>query len=385
LKATTQSEHVLQMSTTDERGAPLLSVLVKRTYVIDGSSLAIAPEQVPLLPLRAEEDEPEVVIDEADIWPYKRLTDVVVRGHAYMPGDKPEGSAQIAVGELVKEMVVIGDRRASLHHGQVVFSEPARVEKVALSYRNAYGGVDRVAEAKYGNPYAAMQKYLSPMLRQTKYSPYRYPRNGVGKGFLIEATPEALEAITLPNLEDHADRLTPSRLPLGSPLAWPRAPLPWCTDWASLGTFPRYAYLGGAPEHEPLPDDFPEVRRGFLAKGYPRRGTRPEEICSDRVFNAGSLGLQMGPLTAASAASSMFRLQNLHPKRREVNFRLPAGAPVIKTAGRDGKLASTDPVLHHVVIEPDLDRVSVVWRGASPALRRYDMAELAEMPLEVTW
>jgi hypothetical protein len=42
-------------------------------------------------------------------------------------------------------------------------------------------------------------------------------------------------------------------------------------------------------------------------------------------------------------------------------------------------------VLHHVVIEPDVDRVSVVWRGSAPALRRYMLEELLAMPLLVTW
>jgi len=385
LKATGFTACVAQLSTTDERGAPLLSVLVKRTYVLDGDACVIAPEQVPLLPLRVDPEEPEVVLDEADIWPLKRLTDIVVRGHAYPQGQRGEGSASVGIGELTKEIAVIGDRRASLYRGRVVFSDPAPVQKVPLRYSHAYGGVDRVAEAKYGNPCEALKPHLSPMLKGWKHSPYRYPRNGVGKGFVIEATAEALDAITLPNLEDPADRLTPSRLAVRSPLAWPRMPLPWCTDWASMGSFPRYAYLGGCPEHEPLPDDFPEVRRGFLARGYPRRGGPPEDIYSDWVFNAGSLGLQIGPITPATVGSLVFRLNHVHARRPQIAFRLPASAPVIRADGRNGKLLHTDPVLHHVVIEPDLDRVSVVWRGAAPALRRYIMDELVEMPLEVSW
>lgn len=385
MKATGFTDQVAQLSTTDERGLPMLSVLVKRTYVLDGSSCALAPEQLPLLALRCDPEEPEVVLDETDLWPMKRLTDIVVRGHAYPQATRGEGTASVGIGELTKEIAVIGDRRATLSGDRVVFSEPARVDKVPLRYSHAYGGVDRVAEAKYGNPYDAIKPYLSPMLKGNKTSPYRYPRNGVGKGFVIEATAEALETLALPNLEDPSDRLTPSRLAAGTPLAWPRMPLPWCTDWASLGTFPRYAYLGGCPDHEPLPGELPEVRRGFLARGFPRRGGPVEEICSDRVFNAGSMGLQIFQITAATAASLAFRLDHVHPRRPHIEFRLPSGAPQIKVDGRNGKLVPTDPVLHHVVIEPDLDRVSVVWRGAAPALRRYSLDELAVMPLEVIW
>jgi hypothetical protein len=334
--STISTDHIMRLPTTDERGAPMLSVLVKRTYTLDGNVCMIAPEQMPFLPLRIDPAEPEIVLDEADIWPLKRLTDVVVRGHAYPYESGTESTASVEIGEFVKEIAVIGDRRAVLSGGRLVFSEPARIEKVPLRYQFAYGGVDRVAQAKYGNPYAAIKPYLSPMIKGSNYSPYRYPRNGVGKGFLIEATAEALDAITLPNLEDPSDRMTPDRLAVGSPLAWPTMPLPWCTDWASMGAFPRYAYLGGCPEHHPLLDDFPEVRRGFLAKGYPRRGGHPEEICSDLVFNAGSLGLQLSPITPAIVGSLVFRLRNLHPRRAQVTFRLPADAPTIKVDGRNG-------------------------------------------------
>jgi hypothetical protein len=78
-------------------------------------------------------------------------------------------------------------------------------------------------------------------------------------------------------------------------------------------------------------------------------------------------------------------LANMHPSRAAWSFRLPGGAPVIRTDGRKGKLDETTAVLHHVVIEPDLDRVTVVWRGAAAAMRRYVLAELMKMPLLVEW
>jgi hypothetical protein len=38
-----------------------------------------------------------------------------------------------------------------------------------------------------------------------------------------------------------------------------------------------------------------------------------------------------------------------------------------------------------VEIEPDEGRMSIVWRGAAPALRQYMPDELAKMPFRVEW
>ena len=59
--------------------------------------------------------------------------------------------------------------------------------------------------------------------------------------------------------------------------------------------------------------------------------------------------------------------------------------PKIWIDGRKGTLKETEPVIHTVVLEPDLKRVSVVWRGAAKAIRPYMPDELAKMPLKVVW
>lgn len=161
-------------------------------------------------------------------------------------------------------------------------------------------------------------------------------------------------------------------------------PLPWSTDWLSLACFPRIGFLGGTPSYEPFDGQFPEATRGFIPTGYPRTGSL-QETWHDRACNAGSFGLQLGPFAADELGNIEFRLQNLHPHRPDVRFRLPDDAPQISVDGRNGRLVATRPVLHHVVIEPDTDRVSVVWRGSAPALRRYMLDELLAMPLLVEW
>ena len=391
MKITSPTEQVMQLSGEDDEGNALLAVVVKRTYRLErrpeGSAdrCVLAEEQLPLHTLLVDADDPEIVLQDADIYPWKPLTDIIVRGHAYPPHERPRFTASVSVGHLTKELSIVGDRRcASSTTGTLLFSEPASFEKMPLGYDRAYGGVDRVAEAKYGNPYAALSPYVSPHLQKSRHSPYRYPRNGVGKGYLVEASPEALEALSLPNIEDPSDRLSPTRLAAGSYRRWPYMPLPWGTDWQSLACFPRIAYLGGTADHEPLDGEFTEVRRAFMPPGYPRRGSL-QEMWNGRARNAGSHGLQLGPLSGGALDATELRLVNLDAKKPTLSFHLPPGAPEISIDGRNGKLVATKPVLHHVVIEPDQDRVSVLWRGSAPTLRRHVLEELLEMPLQVIW
>ncbi len=382
MKVTARTDQVMQLSTTDEHGAPMLSIVAKRTYVIEGGRCVVAAEQLPLVPMRLGPEDPEILLDDSDVWPLKQLTDVVVHGHAYAHGGGRQIVASIAVGELIKEFAVIGDRRPALADGRIVFSEPERFEKMPLDAAHAYGGHDHVAERKYGNPLDAVRPHVSPNRPAPRYSPYRYPRNGVGKGFVIDATAEALDATLLPNLEDPSDLLMPERLEVKSARSWPSMPLPWTTAWQSFGAFPRYAYLGGVSPFDAPAGEIAELRRGFMPKGF---SVAKPGAPSARVFNGGSHGLQLGPVVAGATSGLAFKLRNMHPTRRELSFTLPAEAPTIKVDGREGKLLSTDAVVHHVVIEPDLDRVSVVWRGAARARRPYLPDEIVTMPLEVTW
>ena len=305
----------------------------------------------------------------------------MVNGHASRGGGR-EIVASIAVGDLVKEIAVVGDQRAlPAPAGKIDLQRARAVQRMPLDARHAYGGHDRVAERVHGNPFDAIRPTLSPPYSNSTHSPFRYPRNGVGKSFVVDGTPEAIDGAELPNLEDPTDRLTPERFVVGSTGAWPKMPLPWTTAWQSFGAFPRYGYLGACAPFDPLPGEIEEVRRGFMPRGYPRRGPPVDPL----VYNGASLGLQLPQVVAGAAGWLVFKLKNMHPTRREMSFSLPAAAPTIKVDGREGKLTTTDPVVHHVVIEPDLDRVTVVWRGAARALRPYLPDELRVMPLEVTW
>ncbi len=371
-----------QVSGKNPQGLPTLNVLAKRTYQVrpDGRCV-LADEQQPLAlePVFDPENE-DLLLQDMDIFSFKPATDVIVKGHAFAPPGQGRFEASVRVGPHVKKLLVIGDRSCTLSsNGRIMISDPKPVEKVPLRYTHAYGGRDEAAEAQYGNPYVDLQPYEDKKnCDLSKASPFLYPRNPCGRGFLVEASAAAVEALRLPNLEDPLDPLTPERLAAGEPEAWPLMPLPMATDWVDYAWFPRLAYIGILPIFDPPPRPVAEVQRGFAPPGILEEAA-PGQKFDFRMTNGASLGLQLPYLKG----NEVCVLTHMHPKQREFRFRLPGDRPRIWTDGRKGKLNETQPVLHTLVIEPDEGRVSVVWCGAAQALRPYLPDELEKMPFRV--
>lgn len=385
------SATVRQLSGPDPRTAqPILAVVAKQTYHLDAAGRCRLHEApVPLFDdlVIDESSQPGVVLHDIDLYLHKPRTDVVVLGHAYaMPGER-RFTAAVVVGAHAKSLQVFGDRRCTMAPGgQIMFSDPAPCDRIPLRYDRAYGGRDAVAEKAHGNPFEPLQPYMA-QVDLTQASPFLYPRNACGVGYLVEARPEAVEALVLPNLEDPEDLLRPSTLAVGSPTRWPEMPLPWGTSWVDPSAFPRLACLGAIAEHDRLSRPFAEVRRGFYpaetfatttAAGQPKP---VEERFSPLFANGASLGLAVPWLRG----DEEIMLGRLHPQVDRWRFRLPAHVPEIWIDGREGKLIETKPVLHSVVIEPDEARLTVVWCGSAPARRLYGPEELLTMPLRVKW
>ncbi|HXU62689.1 MAG TPA: DUF2169 domain-containing protein [Polyangia bacterium] len=373
---------VMQVSTAGEGGRPMLSVIAKRTYdVLSDGRLIPAAESPPLLrDPEFDAANPRRLHRDSDAYAFKPLTDVVVRGHAYGGGQRAF-VATVQAGGARKELLVIGDRRVTVGvAGRLILSEPSPIERIPLRYDRAYGGIDQVAHQRAPDPLQALERYLGTAVDPVFSSPFAYPRNFAGVGYLIEATAAAVERLVMPNLEDPRDRLTADRLAVGVPGRWPLMPLPQGFDWTDPGTFPRMAYMGIVHDHDPIPAPVAEVVRGFA----PADVLEPKplaEKASPRWANGASLGLQL-PLLRGGEEVAM---AGVHPQHPVWRFRLPRARPDIRTDGRNGQLTATEPVIHTVDIEPDLSRVSLVWRGHAPAVRRYAAAELTRMPLYVAW
>ncbi len=373
-----------QVSGKNRTGVDVLAVLVKRTYEIqrDGRCTLLEPS----LPLALEpvfdSEHEDLLFQDMDIFPFKPATDVVVKGHACAPPRQSRFEASIRVGAHLKKLLVVGDRSCTLSStGRIIIGEPKPVDRVPLRYTHAYGGRDEVAEAKYGNPYMELQPYEDKKnCDMSKASPFLYPRNPSGSGFLIEASAEALDVLRLPNLEDPLDPLTPDRLATGDPEGWLMMPLPQATDWMNYEWFPRSAYIGILPIFERPAKPVVEVERGFSpADILDEEGAQPK--FDFRLTNGASLGLQLPYLKGDEECL----LTNMRATQAHFRFRLPNERPQLWTDGRKGRFKETEPVIHTVVIEPDESRLSIVWCGSAPALRQYLAHELEKMPFRVKW
>jgi len=358
-------------------------VLAKRTYAVaPGKPCMLAPEQLPIrITPSFDAKRDNLLITDVETYPWKELTDVVVRGHVY-PGSKTQVDAEVSVPPFVKTLSVQGDRRCARGaDGRVRFSDPAPFEKMPLEYDRAYGGWDRWTEARRGNRWSLLAPYAQENTDVKAYDPYVYPRNRHGRGYLVEESPEAIDELVLPNIEDPDDLLTPERLAAGHAHEWHKMPLPAGTTWVPPAYFCRGAFLGMYPFWKELPDTLPELTRALLPREVKEVSIFKAHPLVLRYTNGASPGLQVPYLLPGATIT----LAHMHPKSRRFTIAIPDDVPQISVDGRNGKLVATRPVMHHVEIEPDEGRMSIVWRGAAPALRQYMPDELAKMPFRVEW
>ncbi|AKT37996.1 DUF2169 family type VI secretion system accessory protein [Chondromyces crocatus] len=377
---------VAQLSAQDDQRY-VLSVVAKRTYRIDDAGVAVvAEEQLPLTrDLVTSEQDPNLLLHDADLIPLKPRTDVIVHGHAYARGAAQSLVASVRIGAHVKSIMVVGNRRCALDATKkVIISPPEPFDRMPLSFVHAYGGRDHATEARQGNPHAPLAPYLvGTHLRAENQSPYLYPRNPCGKGYVVEATKNALERCALPNLEDPRDPLTPERLVVGSPERWIYMPIPQAFGWVHWGWFPRAAFGGIRQIHERVDAPIPEVVRGDMPQEV-LDAPHPMALAYEhllRVQNGAPLDLQLPSLSG----KEIITLTHVHPTKPEWSIHLPGRPRRICTDGREGRLNETTPVLQSILIEPDRSLLSVVWRGSAPARRPYYPEELTRMPLLVEW
>jgi hypothetical protein len=381
------------VSGVDRDGGFALGVVVKRSYRIGPTGVCEpAPEQVALVDEPIEHPESrELIVADTDVLLDKPETDVVICGHAWNHPGGRSWTAAVQVGRSpVRELLVSGDRRATLGaSGRIVFSQPQHRDSVPLSYMFAYGGCDERAEREGGFELESIAAQIPADERELALaaaSPWRYPRNRAGRGYLVEGHPESIEALLLPNLEDPRDVLTPARLLVHDPAHWPLQPLPASFDWLEHGAFPRLGWFGETPEWDPDDigrhiDAFPEIRFGYGGRELFVMGTPITERFDRRALNGASLGMRFEYL----GGNEPITLTNLHRSHPRWVVQLPGERPRLYVDDRSGGVTPLKARLYSVIIHPDESLVSLVWTGFSKARRVYLPAELEKMPFLVEW
>lgn len=330
----------------NDRGEHIFSVLVKRSYRIVPDTAAV----------RCEQDQPFRLIDEyydggdpewstvqyeSEVAPYKRATDVVVIGKAYAPDGVPTQrmSVGVRVGNRRKTLIVTGDRHCHFRADESpAISDPEPFAEMEIRYDRAYGGRD--------------EKSLSDI-------PFIYPRNFMGVGVMLRNVREAVEGMSLPNIEDPQDLLTPERLFIGEPERWHLQPLPQGLGWRQRAWYPRAALLGAYPPFLDVGTVTAEERMGLLPENHVALAKQFRLKPFDARFaNGASLGMQFSDLKG----DEPIELEGLHADG-PLTFLLPGETARIGLDLGPG-LNELESTLHTVSIRPDEGELDLIWRGA---------------------
>jgi hypothetical protein len=327
-------------------GAYILSVLVKRTYqIVPGGGCTRAEVDRPIVSGDVYWDHPmnSSVRYESDFCPFKVATDVVLNGTAYAPGGTPTTSCSVSlqVAERRKSIAVVGDRVAQhAGGGAPVFTDPVPFTEMELRYELAYGGTDVYSDLKILYP---------------------YPRNPLGRGFVVANTPKSVDNLPLPNLEDPRAPLSAQDLCLGEYSRWEMRPMPAGFGWFPKVWRPRALLAGVLPRdravEQELRQSYAQLVPAEQREAYVKNGFRDMDF---RFFNGASEGLALPFLQGGETVVT----ENLSQEGR-LSFQLPTGRPLIGLDIGDG-VQEPEVALHTVMIRMDEEQVDLVWRGAVP-------------------
>ncbi len=339
-----KEEQILLPGQTPQ-GEYILSLLVKRTYeIIPGASCRRLTRAARLIKGDKHYGDPRItpVKFEADLVPFKLATDIVLNAKAYAPEAQaiPRMRCGVKVGQVRKQLVITGDRACEYRGGTPPnFLEPEFFTEMALTYDRAYGGVD---------------------IRSDPHLSYPYPRNLLGKGFVVKNTKQTVDKLPLPNIEDPAELLTPENIICGEYPKWQLQPQPQGLGWYSKYWYPRAPLAGVMPADRAFEQDMRKLYASLLPAG-PQRETYEQTSLPDidfRFFNGASPGL-VGPYLAGNED---VELEGLMPEGR-LAFQLACERPRIAINIGTG-ISEPEVVLHTLMIRTEDRQLDAVWRGA---------------------
>jgi hypothetical protein len=312
-------------------GRELLVVVVKGTFRIpteQGARLQLHEEQLPLVMSDVFYGEPGLSAPkyEVDFAPRKQRCDVLLNGHAYAPGGHPTDRATVGlrIGSWSKSFSVVGDRVWYLAGGARA-TAPQPFTKMPISYDQAFGGTD--------------QHHADPA-RHAAYRP-----NPSGRGFHRHLVAEWLEGRPLPNTEQLGEEI---KQPDGDYRPMSLGPIG--RHWE-----PRWRYAGTYDQH-------------WLDEAYP---FLPSDF-DEQYYQSAPLDQQLPTPVGEQTVS----LLNLTPEGRR-DFTLPHFEAPVYVLPQKGEREELKAPVDTIVIEPDLERVTMTWRVARPLKK--NLFEIAQV------
>jgi len=296
----------------NQYGIDTLYVIIKATFTLQsGYSLKIADDQI--APFKEDEfwgDPIDSSLKQAsDYHIGKQATDVILLGSAWAPDGLATNRIDVGlmVAEKQKMLAVFGDR--FWDNGKI--TEATAFNSMPLVYELAYGG-------KYIVPDDAEKILIDE-------------RNPVGRGFRGELKDSEVDGLQLPNIED-PNNLIQNMDDVVDPAGFAQIAPSWLPRRNYAGTYDEQWIQKRAPY---LPEDF-DVR--FLNNAHP-------DWIFDRFLQGGE------PVKVHNMCQN-----------GALDFLLPVCRLTNKVKIK-GNIEEPPLNLETVVIEPDEERLSLVWRS----------------------
>lgn len=336
--------------------------LAKLTYAIEGNRAVLTEPEPLAFDVYGDETLDPRFPPGSDYWLDKTATDVVFLGSAHMFEGRPGLSMHVraSVGKRTKRIAVFGRREiVRTHDGHLAIREPEPFVEMSLGYENAYGGMDPRVPLAEADRQAFVELASAGLATD---HPGLYPRNAIGKGYLVY--PEPLQGLEMPNLEDPDDLLTTQRLVAGAPELWYRQPLPWSFGWTNGLMYPRELHAG-FDAWFPCPDEreLPEVKRGLLRPGVAGVPRTQGQVTAE-YYQEASLGLVAGEALAGQSVT----IVGMHPEQPSLAFSVPAEPQIDVTI--DGERHRPKALLTNLVVRPAEMKLYAVYCVKTPSLPR---------------
>lgn len=295
------------------QGVDTLYVLTKATFTIEPKPSLSETQVAPILSDQFWGDPASSSIKyPAEMHMTKPATDVVLIGQAWAPEGRKvsELDVSVTVAERQKVVRAIGNRL--WHNGGISRAEP--FARMPMLYEYCYGGT-HVLDPKAGH-------FLAE------------ERNPVGRGFVGKRTAAEFNQQPLPNIEDPRQPIRQ----LGD------APKPACFAHVAPHWLPRRSHAGTYDQA------WITHRAPYLPKDF-----------NPRFFNSADPDLIFDRYLQGAEPVRIINANRNGP----LEFQLPQ-CTLTMNAKVAGAMQPMQPVLETVVIEPEIQRLTLLWRGALP-------------------
>jgi hypothetical protein len=313
-----QAEYTLGM---EPDGRERLVVVVKGTFVIpkDGhGEPELADDQVPLIMADEFTGEPglSAPVYESDFAAFKPRCDVLLNGSAYAPAARPAEcvTGTLRVASINKSFDVVGDRIWDKLLLSVTPSEPKPFQVMPITYDRAFGGVDTAQD--------------DPDKCDA------YTSNPIGIGYYPVTRRKNLVGKPLPNTQQTNN---PVKSPTGKYVPMSFGPIG--------RNFESRVAFAGTYDQNWLDNVFPFLPDDFDPRYYQAAPTN-QQIDYPR-------------------GGEMVELINLTPNG-QTTFPLPKVQVPVEFNNASYERTEVQAVLDTIIIEPDEDRLMLVWRASAP-------------------